>query len=77
MKEMIRAYKASCDMAMSRIHELTALRNELRKRGCEARISELALDRRIKLLYDENMEMKEIIRTLDSYARRISSRADT
>lgn len=45
---------------MKRIHELTELRNYLRKKGCESRITELGLDRRIKLLYDENLQMKEV-----------------
>lgn len=77
MKELIRNYEKSCEMAMKRIHELTALRSDLRKKGCETRINELALDRRIKLLYDEELQMKEIIRILNSYTRRINNCADT
>ena len=77
MKELIRSYETSCEMAMARINELTALRSALRKKGCESRINELALDRRIKLLYDENLQMKEIIRILDSYTRRISGSGNT
>ena len=62
---------------MKRIHELTELRNYLRKKGCESRITELGLDRRIKLLYDENLQMKEVICYLESYARRLNNRADS
>lgn len=77
MKELIRSYEKSCEMAMKRIHELTELRNYLRKKGCESRITELGLDRRIKLLYDENLQMKEVICYLESYARRLNNRADS
>lgn len=77
MKELIRSYEKSCEMAMKRIHELTELRNYLRKKGCESRITELGLDRRIKLLYDENLQMKEVICYLESYSRRLNSRADS
>ena len=77
MKELLKSYEKSCEMAMDRIRELTAERNELRKKGDEARISELLLERRIKLLYDENMQMKEIINNLDSYIRRTDSRVDS
>ena len=73
MKELIRSYEKSCEMAMKRIHELTELRNYLRKKGCESRITELGLDRRIKLLYDENLQMKEVICYLES----LNSRADS
>ena len=77
MKELIRSYEKSCEMAMKRIYELTELRNYLRKKGCESRITELGLDRRIKLLYYENLQMKEVICYLESYARRLNSRADS
>lgn len=77
MKELIRSYEKSCEMAMARIHELTALRSSLRKKGFESRITELGLDRRIKLLYEENMQMREIITSLYPYTRRSSQRADS
>lgn len=77
MKNMIISYKASCMKAQKRISELTALRSSLRRQGKESRISELSLDRRIKLLYDENLQMLEVIASLDSYVRRMESRGET
>ena len=77
MKNMITSYKESCLKARKRIHELTELRTALRRQGKESRINELALDRRIKLLYDENLQMMEIIASLDSYVRRMENRGET
>lgn len=77
MRNMITSYKKSCLMAQKRISELTSLRATLRRQGKESRISELALDRRIKLLYDEHMQMQEVIACLDSYVRRMESRGET
>ena len=77
MKNMITSYKESCTRAQKRISELTELRNALRRQGKESRINELSLDRRIKLLYDEKLQMQEVIACLDSYVRRMESRGET
>lgn len=77
MRNMITSYKESCTKAQNRIAELTELRTALRRQGKESRINELALDRRIKLLYDEKLQMLEVIASLDSYVRRMESRAET
>lgn len=73
MTELIKNYTTSCDMVRQRINELTALRSSLLKNGEQARVEELALDRRIRMLYEEHGELQEIISHLTSYNRRLES----
>ena len=77
MKNMIISYKERCIKDQKRISVITALRYLPRLEGTESRINELSLDRRIKLLYDENLQMLEVIASLDSYVRRMESRVKT
>ncbi|GEM_PF-392106 len=71
MKQLIQGYETSCEKVMKRIHQLTHQRNELRKSGNEAEIDELDLERRIRLLYTEHCQMREVITYLTNYMRRI------
>ncbi|MBR2284112.1 MAG: hypothetical protein IJ874_06815 [Ruminococcus sp.] len=71
MREMIAGYIRSCELVNTRIHELTEQRNILRKQGMTGKIAELDLERRIRLLYKEQSQMKEIIDHLTRYIRRI------
>ncbi|MBR5512747.1 MAG: hypothetical protein IKV85_02020 [Ruminococcus sp.] len=71
MKELIRNYKISCDMAKDRIGELLLQRNTLRRKNDENTIKELNLNRRIQLLYTEYTDMKEIIDTLEKHERAV------
>ncbi|MCQ2469914.1 MAG: hypothetical protein MJ100_08900 [Ruminococcus sp.] len=77
METMLKGYIESSDRAKERIVELVALRSALRKKGELTKISELCLDRRIKLLYDENCQIEEIIGHLNSYIRRSTESAET
>lgn len=72
MKELIRNYKVSCDMAKERIGELLVQRKYLRSKNNNEAIEELDLNRRIRLLYTEYTDMKEIIENLESYDRAVS-----
>lgn len=73
MKRMIQGYEISCEKVMKRIHQLTRKRNELRKSGNDIEIYELDLERRIRILYVEHSEMREVITHLTNYVRRIDN----
>ncbi|MCR4638712.1 hypothetical protein [Ruminococcus sp.] len=73
MTQLIKNYTNSRDMVKQRITELSTLRRALLKRGDIRRVSELDLDRRIQLLYEEHGEMQAIISHLTSYNRRRES----
>ena len=72
MKELIRNYKVSCDIAKERLGELLVQRKYLRSKNNNEAIEELDLNRRIRLLYTEYTDMKEIIENLESYDRAVS-----
>lgn len=61
MRTLINGYKTSCTMAKKRIGELLVQRRLLRSQGKSDTIKDLDLDRRIRLLYTEYTEMREII----------------
>ena len=69
MKELIKNYKISCDMAKERIGELRMQRNTLRQQNAVQEIEKLDLDRRIRLLCTEDIDMREIIDNLEKYER--------
>ncbi len=71
MKELIKNYKVSCDMAMERIGELRSQRNTLRRKNDENTIKQLDLNRRIQLLYTEYADMREIIDKLEKHERAV------
>lgn len=77
MKQMIKAYEQSCVLVKQRIIQLTKQRNKLKKEGKESIIEELDLERRIRLLYTEHSQMKEIVIYLTNYVRRVEQRAET
>ena len=77
MRELIRSYEHSRDLAKDRIRQLTKERNMLRKNGDTARIAELDLERRIRLLYMEHGELACIVSHLNGYARRVEERGNT
>ena len=69
MKEIIKNYKISCEMAKERIGELRLQRNTLRQKNAVQEIEKLDLDRRIRLLCTEYIDMREIIDNLEKYER--------
>jgi hypothetical protein len=69
MKELIKNYKISCDMAKERIGELRLQRNTLRQKNAVQEIEKLDLNRRIRLLCTEYIDMREIIDNLEKYER--------
>ena len=69
MKELIKNYKISCDMAKERIGELRLQRNTLRQKNAIQEIEKLDLNRRIRLLCTEYIDMREIIDNLEKYER--------
>jgi hypothetical protein len=69
MKELIKNYKISCEMAKERIGELRLQRNTLRQKNAVQEIEKLDLDRRIRLLCTEYIDMREIIDNLEKYDR--------
>jgi hypothetical protein len=69
MKELIKNYKISCEMAKERIGELRLQRNTLRQKNAVQEIEKLDLDRRIRLLCTEYIDMREIIDNLEKYER--------
>ena len=73
MTQLINNYTKSRDLVKQRITELSELRRALLKRGDNAKVSELDLDRRIQVLYEEHGEMQAIISHLTSYNRRRES----
>ena len=72
MEKMIQGYKTSCELVKKRVRELRAQRKFLLETGKNSAIEELDLERRIKLLYTEYEEMKEIINHLESYEKWIA-----
>lgn len=74
MKELIKNYKVSCDMAKERIGELLVQRRYFRKNNDSDSIRQLNLNRRIRLLYKEYCDMREIIESLEEYERSVSKR---
>lgn len=77
MKQMIKAYEESCVLAKKRIDQLTKQKNNLKREGKEDTIEKLDLERRIRLLYVEHSQMKEIVVYLTNYLRRVEQRAET
>ena len=77
MKQLIKGYIDSCTLVKKRITELTAMKNEMKKHGDLAGISELDLERRIRLLYCEHGEMMNIVCHLSDYSRRLEQRAES
>ena len=73
MTQLIKNYTNSRDLVKQRITELSELRRALLKGGDNAKVSELDLDRRIQVLYEEHGEMQAIISHLTSYNRRRES----
>lgn len=71
MKELIKNYKISCDMAKERIGELRLQRNTLRQKNAIQEIEKLDLNRRIRLLWTEYTDMREIIDNLEKYQRAV------
>lgn len=69
MKELIKNYKISCEMAKERIGELRLQRNTLRQKNAVQEIEKLDLNRRIRLLCTEYIDMREIIDNLEKYER--------
>ena len=67
--KLIKNYKISCDMAKERIGELRLQRNTLRQKNAVQEIEKLDLDRRIRLLCTEYIDMREIIDNLEKYER--------
>ena len=76
MTDIIHNYTYSCELVKQRITELSALRRSLLKRGDSIRARELDLDRRIRILYQEQGELTEIIAHLTSYQRRREDSAE-
>lgn len=70
MTDLIKNYTYSRSLVRKRINELLALRHLLLERGDSLRTKQLDLDRRIRLLYTENLELTEIIAHLTSCQRR-------
>ncbi len=77
MKQMIKAYEESCVLVKKRIDQLTKQKNDLKREGKEDTIEKLDLERRIRLLYVEHSQMKEIVVYLTNYLRRVEQRAET
>lgn len=77
MKQMIKAYEESCILAKKRIDQLTKQKNDLKRKGREDTIEELDLERRIRLLYEERSQIREIVVYLTNYLRRVEQRAET
>jgi hypothetical protein len=73
MTQLIKNYTNSRNLVKQRITGLSELRRALLKRGDNAKVSELDLDRRIQVLYEEHGEMQAIISHLTSYNRRRES----
>lgn len=77
MYSLIMDYKQSCCLVKERIKLLTQQRNQLVKSGKKQLADNLNLEQRIRLLYVEYAQMKEIIEHLTSYTRRVEQRAKT
>ena len=72
MTQLINNYTKSRDLVKQRITELSELRSDLIGKGDTLMVSELDLDRRIRILYEEHGEMQQIISHLTAYNRRES-----
>jgi hypothetical protein len=70
MTDLIRNYTYSRTLVKKRIEELLAMRHSLHERGESLRAEQLDLDRRIRMLYTEHLELTEIIVHLTSCQRR-------
>ena len=70
MTDLIKNYTYSRSLVRKRIDELLAMRHSLLERGDSLRAEQLDLDRRIRLLYTEHLELTEIISHLTSCQRR-------
>lgn len=77
MKELIKSYSQSCALVRARISELSAQRSSLADAGEFSRIESLDLERRIRLLYTEQSQMRDIIEHLTAYVRSVEKRAET
>lgn len=77
MYSLIKDYKKSLCMVKERIKFLTDQRNQLVKSGKKQLADELNLDQRIRLLYVEYAQMREIVEHLTGYARRVEQRVKT
>lgn len=77
MKELIKSYSQSCALVRARIAELTAQRNILKHSGDYRSIRALDLERRIRLLYTEQSQMRDVIEHLSAYVRSVERRAET
>ncbi len=77
MKELINSYSQSCTLVRTRISELTAQRTKLAESGDYRSIEALDLERRIRLLYTEQSQMRDIIEHLSAYVRSVERRAET
>lgn len=75
MHSLITYYEQSCFLIRKRIKSLTQQRNQLVKSGKKTTADNLNLDQRIRLLYVEYAQMKEIVEHLTNYSRRIEQRA--
>lgn len=69
MRELIKGYEKSCELAAMRIGALTEIMRNLRENGGEEEIGKQNLEQRIALLITEHRQMKEIIVHLTGYAR--------
>lgn len=76
MTKLINGYKTSCTMARERIGELLVQRRSLRSQGKSDTIKDLDLDRRIRLLYTEYNDMREIIVHLTLLSKALNSKID-
>lgn len=77
MTSLISAYKKSGSMVKHRIGELLAQRNKLKASGKQNDIEELDLDRRIRLLYVEYRQTREIVDHLTKYQLRVGTKPHT
>ncbi|MDE6502649.1 MAG: hypothetical protein K2L10_11235 [Ruminococcus sp.] len=77
MYSLITDYKKSCCLVKERIKVLTQQRNQLIKSGNRQIAEDLNLEQRIRLLYVEYAQMREIIEHLTNYTRRVEERGKT
>lgn len=75
MYSLVADYEQSCFLVKKRIKFLTQQRNQLVKSGKTQTADNLNLDQRIRLLYVEYAQMREIVEHLTNYSRRIEQRA--
>lgn len=77
MRFLIEEYEKSCELVRRRIKFLTEQRNSLIRAGKEETAESLNLEQRIRLLYVEHAQMREIVEHLKSYARRVEEHGKT